>query len=406
MIVWPLPRITFRELNSVEEKRPAALLTSEDVWTVLSPQLKLPVLIQAEPQTYNRDLFDYLATNLPAQAKVVYAAGGGAALEAAKLIAAHNQLPLVIVPTALDSSMMLLPHALVADKDGERVRLVEEETGPATEIIVDWEVISSAPAEQRGVGIVDLLTVVTGLLDWRYAAQKGKNTRSQRFVPWAASLVSELAKQAIKSASAIGQGDREALQTLLDLLMTAAQLNNQLGHTRAQQGGEHYLAQILMATTDRSPAYAELVAPCLLFVAALHGQDPAPLRDALNHAGVRLDQVRATDFNLVIDNLSTYLDAYGFPYSVLNDLDRSSDKVATAIEAAGLAIAAETWIKPEDSLSHILVDASEEAPHEDKFQNEPAAQPDNQPADQAAVIETDTQPADAPVDQAIDAGNG
>ena len=73
---------------------------------------------------------------------------------------------------------------------------------------------------------------------------------------------------------------------------------------------------------------------------------------------------------------------------------------------AGLAIAAETWIKPEDSLSHILVDASAEAPHEDKFQNEAAAQPADRPADQAAVVETDTQPADAPVDQGIDAGNG
>jgi glycerol dehydrogenase-like iron-containing ADH family enzyme len=405
MTVWPLPRITFRELNSVEEKRPTALLTSEDVWTVLSPQLKLPVLIQAEPQTYNRDLFDNLAANLPTQAKVVYVAGGGAPLEAAKLIAAHNQLPLVVVPAALDSSMMLLPHALIADKDGERVRLVEEETGPATEIIVDWEVISSAPAEQRGAAIVDLLSVVTGLLDWRYAAQKGKNTRSQHFVPWAASIVSELAKQAIKSAAAVGQGDREALQTLLDLLMTAAQLNNQLGHARSQQGGEHYLAQILMATTERPPAYAELVGPCLLFVAALHGQDPAPLRDALHSAGVRLDQVRATDFNLVIDNLPTYLDAYGFPYSILNDLDRTSDKVTTAIQAAGLAIEAETWIKPEDSLAHILADASQEAPHEDKFQGEAAAQPAGKPADQVAVVETDTQPADTPVDQAADAGN-
>ncbi len=397
MTVWPLPRITYRELNSVEEKRPAALLTSEDVWAVLSPQLKLPVLIQAEPQTYNRDLFDYLAANLPAQAKVVYAAGGGAPLEAAKLIAARNQLPLVVVPTALDSSMMFWPQALIAEKDGERVHMAYEETGPATEIIIDWEVIASAPAEQRGAGIVDLLTVITGLLDWRYAAQKSKNTRSQRFVPWAASIVSELAKQAIKSAAAVGQGDREALQTLLDLLMTAAQLNNQLGHTRAQQGSEHYLAQILMATTEHPPAYAELIGPCLLFVAALHGQDPAPLRDALHNAGVRLDQIRATDFNLVIDNLPASLDAYGFPYSILNDLDRASDKVTTAVEAAGLAIEAETWIKPEETLAHILADASEEAPHEDKLQDETAAKP----ADQSTE-ESDTQPAANPVD----VGNG
>jgi glycerol dehydrogenase-like iron-containing ADH family enzyme len=359
-------------LNTIEEKRPVALLTSEDVWAVLSPQFKLPILIQAEPISYHRDLFDYLAGNLPAQAKAVYAVGSGAPVEAAKIIAAHNNIPLVIVPVALDSALMLLPRALVAEKDGERMRLVQEETGPATEIIIDWEVIASAPAARRGAGIVDLLTVVTGLLDWRYAAQKGKNPRDQRFVPWAASLVSELAKQAIKSAGAVGQGDREALQTLLDLLTAAVQLNNQLGHARAQQGSEHYLAQILAAATDNPPDHAELVGPCLLFVAALHGQDPAPLRDALKNAGVRLDQIRATDFNLIIDNLPTYLDTYGFPYSILNDLDRTSEKVTRAIEAAGLTIEAETWIKPEESLAHVLADASEEAPHEDKSDTQPA----------------------------------
>jgi glycerol dehydrogenase-like iron-containing ADH family enzyme len=400
MTVWPLPRITFRELNSVEEKRPAALLTSEEVWAVLNPQLKLPVLIQAEPRTYQRDLFDSLTGNLPTQAKVVYAVGSGAPIEAARLVAAHNNIPLVIVPTALDSLQVFVPQAMVAEKDGERTHLVQEETGPATEIIIDWEVISSAPATRRGAGIVDLLTVVTGLLDWRYAAQKGKNPRSQRFVPWAASIVSELAKQAIKSASAVGQGDREALQTLLDLLMMVVQLNNQLGHSRAQQGGEHYLAQILMATTDNPPDHAELVGPCLLFVAALHGQDPSPLREAMTNAGIRLDQIRATDFNLIIDNLPTYLEAYDFPYSILNDLDQTSDKVTAAIEAAGLAIAAETWIKPEDSLAHVLADASAEAPHETKPTDGSGS--DSPAQDQQPQPQGDTQPAES----TADSGNG
>ena len=190
MTVWPLPRLTFRELSTVEEKRPVALITSEDVWATLSSQLSLPVLIQAEPRSYQRGLVDYLAGNLPGAAKAVYAVGNGPPVEAAKIVAARNNVPLVIVPTALDSALMFLPRAMVAEKNGERVRLVHEETGPATEIILDWELIASAPADQRGAGIVDLLSIVTGLLDWRYAAQKGKNPRAQKFVPWAASVVS------------------------------------------------------------------------------------------------------------------------------------------------------------------------------------------------------------------------
>jgi glycerol dehydrogenase-like iron-containing ADH family enzyme len=393
MTVWPLPRISFRELSTVEEKRPVALITSEDVWATLSSKLSLPVLIQAEPRSYQRDLVDYLASNLPGAAKAVYAVGSGPPVEAAKIVAARSNVPLVIVPTALDSTLMFLPRAMVAEKNGERVRLVHEETGPAAEIILDWELVASAPAEQRGAGIVDLLSIVTGLLDWRYAAQKGKNPRAQKFVPWAASVVSELAKQAIKSAAAVGQGDREALQTLLDLLMTAVQLSNQLGHSRALEGSEHYLAQILAATTDNPPAQAERVGPCLIFALMLHGQDPAPLRDAMQTACVRLDQIRATDFNLVIDNLPNHLAAYECPYSILNDAEPGSEKVTQAIAAAGLAIEAETWLKPEQTLAYILADASEEAPHEDKTAD-----------DQGQTVQTgdDTKVAESP----LDTGNG
>jgi len=349
MSVWPLPRITFRELNTVHETRPAALLTSDEVWAVLGTQLTLPVLIQAEPARYSRDLLDYLAAHLPSQVKVIYAVGGGAPLEAGKVIAARNHIPLVIVPTALDSTLMFMPAALVEDQVENRPYRKLLEVDPATEIIIDWAVIQSAPDPVRAAGIVDVLSIVTGLLDWRYAAQKGKNPREQRFAPWAAGVATDLAKEAIKTSAAIGRGQRDSLQNLLHLMMLAVQLSNQLGHTRAQQGGEHVLAHILGATTSPGLAYSELVGPCLLFCAALHSQDPAPLREAMQNAHVRLDQIRATDFSLLIDDLATYLADYDAPYSLLNDLDPQSEMVAQALEAAGLALLPETWAAPEET---------------------------------------------------------
>jgi glycerol dehydrogenase-like iron-containing ADH family enzyme len=373
MTVWPLPRITFCSLSAVDEKRPVALLTNDNVWPTLSSQLHLPVLIQAEPRAYHRDLLDYLANNLPGQVKVIYAVGGGAVFEAGKLIAARNYVPLVFVPTALDNALMFMPRSLVADKMGERSYLGFDETSPAAEIILDWDAILAAPAAQRGVGIVDVLSIVTGLLDWRYAAQKGKNPREQKFVPWAASVATDLAKQAIKIAPAVGQGDAEALRNLLDLMMLTVQLCNQLGHTRVQQGGEHILARIIASTSDANLIHAEYVGPCLLFVSALHGQDPAPLREAMQGAGVRLDGLRATDFNLVVDHLVDHLAALDVPYSILNDLDPVSERTAGAIEAAGMTILAETWEKPQDTQIYVPVDVSEEAPHEAK--SEEAAQP-------------------------------
>lgn len=367
MSVWPLPRILFQDLMSVQEKRPVALLTTHDTWMALNSRLALPVLIQAEPPRHSAELFDYLAQNLPSQIKVLYAVGSGAPVEAAKVIAARNNLPLVIVPTALDSALPYMPAALVDERigegDDERFRRVLVETGPATEVIIDWDLIEAAPVEQRGAGIVDVLSCVTALLDWRHAAQHGKNPREQRFQPWAASIATDLTKEAIKNSGPIGQGQSDALRTLLNLMMMSVQLSSQLEHTRAQHGGEHFLAQILGAVSQSTQPHAGLVAPCLLFCAALHGQDPSPLRDAMQQAGIPLDQVRTTDFNLTIDQLGTHLADYEFPFSILSEFDPQTENVLEAIEAAGMTLLPDTWMTLEETqpVEPVALESSDEA---------------------------------------------
>ncbi|NDJ77752.1 MAG: iron-containing alcohol dehydrogenase [Chloroflexi bacterium] len=351
MSVWPLPHITFRELSSIEENRPVALLTTDNVWTVYGSQLNLPIIIQAEPARHDVDLFDSLADNLPSQVQAVYAVGSGAPVDAGKIVAARNNVPLIIVPTTLDSDAMLTPTALVMEteerEDEENLtRLVEHETGPAREILIDWGILEGAPENRRGAGIVDVLAIVTGLLDWRHAAQKGKNPIEQRFTPWAASVAAGLASQAIKSAGAIGQGNHDALETLLHLMMMSVQLSNQLGHTRARAGGEHYLARILASQVNGDLSHAEIVGPCMLLISALHNQAPTALREALEEAKVPLDKLRATDIRLTLNNIAALIDAYELSYSILNDIDPDAEQVTEALEAAGLAIEGQTWEVP------------------------------------------------------------
>ena len=186
--------------------------------------------IQAEPSRQTRDLFAYLADNLPRQVQAIYVIGQGAPLMAGKVVAARNRVPLVVIPTALDSDAAISPVARLDEPDEDGVRAVWEETGPATDVIIDWEIIQAAPPDERGAGIVDV-SVVTGLFDWRYAAQKGRNLTGQRFSPWAAGVA--LAGVAgDQERGGHRPGNRDALRTLLDLMMTAVQVSNQLGHTR------------------------------------------------------------------------------------------------------------------------------------------------------------------------------
>lgn len=274
----------------------------------------------------------------------MYVVGQGAAIQAGKLIASRNNKPLIIVPTALDSDWMFTSNAWVDETAEEVTRRVSVDTGPAAEVVIDWGLIEAAPPSARGAGIVDVLSIVTGLLDWRYAAQKGKNPPEQRFSTWAAGVTAGLAKQALSSAAAIGQGNMDALQTMLDMMMISVQVCNQLGHNRARAGSEHTLAQILAPRVQPGLIHAEIAAPLLVFVSALHGQDPTPLHDALQAAGVKLDLLVNTDVQLVLDDLTALL--AGHPYSILNEVTPGAENLQSALKAAGLAVEGDTWKTP------------------------------------------------------------
>ncbi|HRF95826.1 MAG TPA: iron-containing alcohol dehydrogenase, partial [Aggregatilineales bacterium] len=90
----------------------------------------------------------------------------GLVCDVAKYIGYKRNLPVVGVPTVLSVDGFFT--GIVATRD--RGTVVYQDTGPATTVVIDWDVVRSAPAHFRGTGIAEILSMVTGLLDWRYAA--------------------------------------------------------------------------------------------------------------------------------------------------------------------------------------------------------------------------------------------
>lgn len=333
-ILWPLPRIEIRSLNKVDEKRPTALLTGQKAWSVVSSSLSLPLVVQAEPHTAERNFLDTLAANIPEQVEVIYGIGGGLTCDVAKYVGRKNNLPVVLIPTVLSVDGFFT--ALVAVREKGTVEY--EPVGPADSVLIDWELIQQSPRHLRGAGIVELLTIVTGLLDWQYAAKLNKNTAETRFIPWAASLMAGIAQQAFKIAEGVGEGKIESLQTLLDLICMEVQLTNQLGHNRPQEGSEQYFAYAIepKVARGRSIPYADLVGPGILIASALHKQNIASIRDTLVSAGVRLGQLRPDDILATVRELPQYVRDHRLPYSILNDLDPDTEEVAQLLATTGL----------------------------------------------------------------------
>ncbi|HEX2620410.1 MAG TPA: iron-containing alcohol dehydrogenase [Phototrophicaceae bacterium] len=334
--IWNLPRIDIQELSSIKEDRPTALLTGRKAWDAVGTMVNLPLVVQAEPHTAERSFMDSLAEGLPPQVEVVYGVGGGLVCDIAKYVAAKRNLPVTLIPTALSVDGFFTP--IVAVRESGTVGY--DTTGPADNVIIDWEIVSNAPANIRGTGIVEILSIVTGLLDWRYAAERNKNTPETRFQPWAASLAAGIAQQAFKIARDVGMGKVEALAELLDLICIEVQLTNQLGHTRPQEGSEQYFAYAIepKVARNRGVPYADLVGPGILISAALHGQDIAPLKATLASAGIRLGELPPNNIYDTLIKLPNYVRQHNLPYSILHETDITPDKAKDLINKTGLNV--------------------------------------------------------------------
>ncbi|MCC6616704.1 MAG: iron-containing alcohol dehydrogenase [Anaerolineae bacterium] len=332
--IFSLPPIDIMPLSDVKESRPTALVTGVRSWGAVRGILDLPLVVQAEPTRADVSYLDNMAASLPPEVEVVYGVGGGLVSDVAKYLGWARKLPTVVVPTALSVDGFFT--ALAAVRSEGTVHYVT--TGPASKIIIDWDVIRNAPRYVRGSAVLELLTMVTGLLDWRYAAENNRTTPETRFVPWAAGLAAGIAQQAFKIAAGVGQGSEESLRNLLDLVCVEVQLTNQLGHNRPQEGSEQFFAYAIepRAGGGQPMPYADLVGPGLLIAAALHGQDIQPLRSTLISAGVRLDQLRPDDISDTIRTLPAYVRKHDLPYSIVHDLDLTSERVADLLATTGL----------------------------------------------------------------------
>ncbi|MEL7236118.1 MAG: iron-containing alcohol dehydrogenase, partial [Chloroflexota bacterium] len=260
--VYPLPRIEVRPLTELTESRPVALVTGRKSWEAVRHKLRLPIVVQAEPHASTLTYLDSLADSIPPEVEVVYGVGGGLVSDVAKYVGWKKDLPVTMVPTALSVDGFFT--ALVAARQGKVVKYVT--TGPAERLVIDWDVIRDAPQRVRGAAILELLTMVSGLKDWQYAAEQNKNSADTRFQPWAASVAAGIAQQAFRIAEGVGEGRVESLRSLLDLVSMEVQLTNQLGHNRPQEGSEQYFAYAIepkLASADPVP-YADMVGPGIL----------------------------------------------------------------------------------------------------------------------------------------------
>jgi glycerol-1-phosphate dehydrogenase [NAD(P)+] len=309
-----LPVASFSPFSEIDEKRPVLLVTSAPAWNAVQGRLQgLRITARLEPLEATKTAWDSLLASVKGTpAQVLYSVGGGLTADAAKYIATHLNLPLVVLPTALSVDAFLTASSGIR-QDG-CVQYIP--TKVPDKLILDFDVITAAPDWIRAAGITDVLSIATGCWDWKFAHEKGKNPAGMEFIPWVYDNAQTILRGAIDCAEAAGRGNRLGLKSLYDCLVMEVQLCNQIGHARPEEGSEHYFAYCAEQFTGPGWPHGDLVGPGILLMAERQGQDIHPYEVALKACNIPLDRIPPDAVRRTITQLPDYCRKHALPFGI------------------------------------------------------------------------------------------
>jgi glycerol-1-phosphate dehydrogenase [NAD(P)+] len=320
MKIWPLPHIEIAPLKEQIENHRVALVTSFPAWNAVKDLLHLPLAVQVEVTEATCEHWDNLEAAIdPHRAEVLYSVGGGLASDAGKYLSARLGLPLVCVPTALTVDAFLT-WASGVRRDGCVVYI---ETKTPDRLLVDFDVLKAAPVPLRAAGITDVLSIATGLWDWKFAEGRHQNPPQMAYLPWAAAVAEMILESALDCAEAAGRGDPAGLKQLLDCLCMEVQLCNQIGHARPEEGSEHYFAYAVENLVGKGLPHGDLVGPGILLMAERQGQDPVRLESALRTCHIPLDRIPPPRIAETLRILPAYVRTHHLPYGIAHEFGDS-----------------------------------------------------------------------------------
>ncbi len=157
--------------------------------------------------------------------------GGGKVLDVAKYASFVAKIPYICLPTTLSNDSLASPFSVMAtDGHNRRTFGCKIPTG----IIVDTEVIRSAPVKQLQAGIGDTLCKYTALYDWKLDAEK-KGGRVDDF----AYMISEMAYNVVAFSKERSLKSRNFIRLLTEALVFGGLAMEIAGSSRPCSGAEH-----------------------------------------------------------------------------------------------------------------------------------------------------------------------
>lgn len=310
---------TLKELGSV------VLVVNDPPWGDLAGSVASPDCVV---QAWNMDIthLESVAETKPLGDTVV-GLGGGTAMDTAKFLAWKLGRPLVQIPsiTSVDAGFT---DAVGVRVDGN-VRYVGNIR--PEKVVLDIELVCGAPPHLNRAGIGDIISCATGLFDWRLASGLGiGHVWDENLADLGEGLLVDLAKHLGEIARVSPSGVRFLAESYRVIGAACAEA----GHSRFEEGSEHFWAYCYESLTGAHPVHGEIIAFAVVAMAHIQGNDAERWRNLVVNSQVRANPldigISKDDFIKTCSHLKQYVELHSLDYSIINQVDLTGDVVESA----------------------------------------------------------------------------
>ncbi len=289
------------------------LLTMPEPWRVAQPMVGESPTNVCFVESMDREEVERVEAGLP-PADTVVGLGGGMALDMAKYVAWRRGVDPVLVPSI--ASVDACVTNTIAVREEGKVRYIGFVVPQV--VLADFWLMESAPPHLNRAGVGDILSIHTALWDWRAAAGQGLI----RFDADVARRVAALEDGIEERAEGIHAVTEEALQWLVEAYAGENALCLRVGHSRPEEGSEHFFAYNVEHRTGRGFVHGELVCLGVLLMSRLQENQPERIKRILEATRVRFQPrdlgLSLAEVEAALLTLLAYVEAEGLPYSVIN----------------------------------------------------------------------------------------
>lgn len=268
------------ELNNFVH-RPFLVVTMDDLWPLfegrLDRDLCRPYLVRSVDEADLRADLE----GLPA-CEAVVGLGGGQALDVAKYVAWKRRLPLFQVPTALSV------NAVYGQRSGLRVDGRVRYLGWAVpeSVFIDFDVIRSAPRQMNYSGIGDILCFHTGVLDWKYASERGRCEDKWPYDPGLAEQSLEKVEAVLDHQDDIRDLTDRGIAVLVDGLKWGTTYHGAGWMPRHIEGIDHFVFYALEQVTGAKFLHGQPVCLGVFIGSLLHEARAGEMLSAMHKIGL------------------------------------------------------------------------------------------------------------------------